>query len=223
MHRRPTYDSAPSPLPPFRATRDEAIGEHLRARLALDRDVTEVLDFGCGSGDLAFLLAPWVRRVTAIDSSPALIAELQKKIRRAGMTSAPITNLRASCLDLNAAPRQLLGAEFDLIVSVMTLHHFDEPRRILTGLKSLLKSDGFLCIIDLAPEDGSFHGGSFHGAATPPPHYGFDPDDFAATLAELGFFHPTLCEPYVIKTTRDGAAREYTLFMAIAGAAPEKF
>ena len=206
-------------LPPHRVrlpqgtTGAEAMLEHLRDQLVFDRDATEVLDCGCGTGRLSCLLAPFVRRVTAVDESPGLVAELRRDL-----AAGRVKNVRAFQADLVDLPRQLAGREFDLVVAAMVCHHVEPLEKFLLGLKSLLKPDGVLCIIDLQEEDGSFH------AADPSvPHAGFAPADFARLLADCGFFAPTIVEPWAARRSPADAAagaREYPLFMALADNAP---
>lgn len=203
-------------LPPHRvllpagASRAEAILENLRDRLAFDRDADEVLDCGCGTGRLALLLSPWVRRITAVEEAPGLAAELKRDLANARQRNIRILNL-----ELMDAARQLPPATFDLALAVMVCHHIPQPEKFLLGLKSLLKPDGILCIIDLQEEDGSFHTGD-----VTVPHPGFKPEDMRRLLAECGFFNMT--EIPIQGISRPGVLepRDYPLFMVLADNAP---
>lgn len=208
-------------LPPHRVrlpqgtTGAEAVLEHLRDQLVFDRDATEVLDCGCGTGRLSCLLAPFVRRVTAVDPSPALVAELQRDLAQ-----GRVKNVRAFQADLADLPRQLAGRAFDLVVASMVCHHVAALENFLLGAKTLLKPDGVLCIIDLREEDGSFHVGD-----PSVPHRGFDPAGLAKLLADCGFFAPAVVEPWAARRApagAPGAAREYPLFMVLADNAPPR-
>ena len=46
---------------------------------------------------------------------------------------------------------------FDLVYTLMTLHHIPDTAKILGSFQALLQPGGVLCIADLDKEDGSFH------------------------------------------------------------------
>lgn len=58
-----------------------------------------VCDAGCGLGYLSLALAPYVRRVTAVDIAPHALSVLEDNIERRG-----IQNVRAVCRDIAACP-----------------------------------------------------------------------------------------------------------------------
>ncbi len=53
---------------------------------------SEILEIGCGTGNFTIPLAAWVRQVTALDFSPAMLAQLQQNIRNGN-----IGNIRPIC------------------------------------------------------------------------------------------------------------------------------
>lgn len=198
-------------LKPENLTRSELVAENIRDKLALDKNKTEVLDFGCGTGRIDFLLSHRVRHITAVDGSVGMIEELQKKIFENG-----ILNITTQCFDLEHELRLLSGKKFDLIMSMMVLHHLEDPEKIIGELWGLLKDDGVVCLIDLDAEDGSFHGDDPFV-----PHNGFDREEFQAQLEKAGFFKVTFHTPYIIKRkNKAGELKEYPLFMAIASKYP---
>lgn len=97
----------------------------IRPLLAPDRPV-ELLDLGCGGGDLARALASWatrdglVLRVTAVDPDPRAIAFARERPH-------PGVRLR----EADSAELVDAGERFDLVVSNHVLHH-------------LARLDGFL-------------------------------------------------------------------------------
>ena len=91
------------------------------------------LDLGCGSGFQSFALAELGYTLTAIDSSPALLAELEEHA-----SGQPIQTIEADLLDL----AEHMGEPVDLIVCMGdTLTHLgsfvDVERLFVTALEAL--------------------------------------------------------------------------------------
>jgi 2-polyprenyl-3-methyl-5-hydroxy-6-metoxy-1,4-benzoquinol methylase len=80
----------------------------------LPRRFGSALDVGCGSGDLARLLATRAEAVTAIDVDPAIV----ERARQATPASAPVTYTTADAL--TGIPE---GRTYDVITCVAALHH----------------------------------------------------------------------------------------------------
>lgn len=116
--------------------------EHVRPRLSADFR-TELLDIGCGGGDVSVLLARWAARdgllldVTAIDPDPR--ASLFAQGRHAG---AGVTFRQATAAELVGE-----GRRFDLVVSNHVLHHLDGLAAFLA--ESALLSRGVVIHNDL--------------------------------------------------------------------------
>jgi anthranilate/para-aminobenzoate synthase component II len=108
------------------------------------------LEYGCGTGLLSFALQAELGAITLADSSSGMLEVLREKIARGGSTN--MTPLR---LDLAIDP--LPVERFDLVYTLMTLHHIPDTAKILGCFHSLLQPGGVLCIADLDKEDGSFH------------------------------------------------------------------
>jgi len=107
-----------------------------------------LMDFGAGTGLLLEQIAPYVGKITAVDVSPAMTAQLRAKLDR---VACPIEILQ---LDLESAR---LDRRFDGIISSMTLHHVKDVPRIFQTFYDLLHKGGFIALADLDREDGSFH------------------------------------------------------------------
>ena len=187
---------------PVKQERAEAVAAALRQRVPLARD-WGALEYGCGTGLLSFALYADLGRITLADSSPGMLAVLDRKIAAAGLK-----HLHPLALDLLTAP--LPAERYDLIYTLMTLHHVAEVGRLLQIFHELLRPGGWLAIADLDQEDGSFHGSGFTG------HNGFDREALRAQLAAVGFDGVDFSTCYVMKKATDQGPREYPLFLAVA-------
>lgn len=100
-----------------------------------------VLDAGCGSGAITHGIASVVGpsgTVTGIDRSEALI-------QQATATYSDVPNLHfvsGDILDYN--PGQL----FDVITTARTLQWVANPQNLIQKMKTLLKPNGLLCVLD---------------------------------------------------------------------------
>lgn len=94
----------------------------------------EVLDAGCGTGEMPFLIAKkGASRVVGIDYASSAIQEAEKNYR--------LPHLSFLCADL-----QKVKGIFDIIVSLGTIEHIDDPLAALRRLKKLLKPGGSLIV-----------------------------------------------------------------------------
>ena len=194
-----------------RIKRSETIAEEIRDKIQIDRNTADVMDFGCGTGHLSFILSNYARSVTAVDGSEQMICLLNQRIADSG-----VLNIKAVKLDVDHEVHTLKGRKFDLITSSMVLHHLKSPEKVIRELKLLLKDSGTICLVDLDKEDGSFHNNDPFV-----PHHGFDRNEIKKMLERLGFFSVTLSTPMVIsRPGKDNIIREFPLFMAIGRANP---
>jgi len=174
--RAETWDDDPA-----KVERARQVAAIIAETVPLGPDV-RLLEYGAGTGLVTEALRGAVGPVTLADTSAGMRAVMERKVAAGTLGGARIWDLDLS----TAAPP---SETFDLIVAVMTL---DEGGR--------------LCVVDLDEEDGSFHGGDFHG------HRGFRRQEFATLLSDAGFEHVGFraCG----RVDRGGA--DYPLFLAIA-------
>ncbi len=84
---------------------------------------SSVVDLGCGTGALAFLLAQEATKVVGVDLSPALIAWAEKKRRKKKLAHVSFINADASSL------RGFPPLSFDFAVLSLILHEVPEEQR----------------------------------------------------------------------------------------------
>ena len=191
--RAATWDEDPA-----KVERSAVVAAAINATVPLS-SATRMLEYGAGTGLVTQALRDHVGPVTLADSSDGMRAVMQAKI-----DAGTLTDARIWALDLatEAPPDE----HFDLIVTVMALHHIPDLARVLTSFAALLASGGHLCIVDLDHEDGSFHGEGFAG------HHGFRRPELADQLAAAGFGEATFQDCH--EMVRDGVP--YTVFLAVA-------
>ncbi len=166
------------------------------------------LEFGCGTGLVSMEIAPLVQTLSAIDTSPEMLAVFQEKISTSG-----ITNIETSCINLSASSETSLNEKrFELMYSSMTLHHIDDTAGFLNQLSDLLSPGGIVALADLDLEDGLFHDDPLE-----PVHHGFDRAELAALLNGAGLQVTSFETIYTFnKTNRAGIVAAYPVFLVTA-------
>ncbi|MGD8321875.1 MAG: class I SAM-dependent methyltransferase [Gemmatimonadota bacterium] len=187
---------------PGRTARAAEVARRIRERVPLNGD-TDVLDFGSGTGLLGFRLLPHVASVTFADPSEGMLTRVREKLGARGHTNGLTCRIDPHALDL---PRT-----YDAIVSLMALHHVDDPPAVIRFVASHVEPGGWLALCDLDTEDGTFHD-DFHGHV----HHGFDRDALVSMVEELGFEDVEAVTAHVMRREHTDGAREYPLFLLTA-------
>ena len=99
----------------------------------------EVLDLGCGLGNLSIAAAQQGCRVTALDGSTTAIADLK---RRAKESNLPITAILADLRDI------AINRQFDCVVCIGLLMFFPKETALknLVKIRDLVKSNGIAVV-----------------------------------------------------------------------------
>ena len=106
-----------------------------------------VLDVAAGTGHLSRAIAPHVREVTAIDITPEMLAQAREETARSNLDNISFEEGNAEQLPYEAD-------HFDLVVSRLAIHHFENPIIQLQEMVRVCKPHHRVAIIDLlAPED----------------------------------------------------------------------
>ena len=151
-----------------------AIAENILSDIHLTKEF-HLLDFGSGTGLLTERLAPEVKKITCIDTSPAMNAKLLAKELPC---SIDLQEIDVTQEDIEG----VFDDRFDGIVSSMTLHHIEDIQALFEKFYKLLKDDAFIALADLLSEDGKFHSDN-----TGVFHFGFDADEIQNIAKNTGF------------------------------------
>jgi len=136
MARRTRRPSRPSPLDPAELHAERSFEFVQGALRAARRRRAEILEVGCGHGQLARRLIAAGHRVTAIDRSPRMV----RAARRIGV---PVRE--SDFLDYDGGP-------FDAIVFVLSLHHVASLPGAVANAHRLLKPGGLLLLDEFGRE-----------------------------------------------------------------------
>ena len=186
---------------PTRVKLAEDVVKAITDRISLTPEM-DVLDFGCGTGLLTFLLHPHVGSITGADSSAGMLATFREKALTFGLDDV-------ATLHVDPEQGDSLGGPYDLIVSNMTLHHIADPAALIRLLHTHLAPGGHLCLADLDLDDGEFHADN-----TGVYHFGFDRNVLRQMFADAGFTAVSdVTATAITRTTARGVERTFTIFM----------
>ena len=195
--RAATWDDDPS-----KVERAKAVAEAIAREVPLSPSM-RALEYGAGTGLLSFLLREQLGEITLADLSDGMLDVARGKIAAAGDP-----RMRAVRLDLSAG--DAVPGEFDIVYSLMTLHHIPDTDGILRRFHDVLAQRGVLCIADLDTEDGSFHGDGFDG------HKGFDRATLRAKAIAAGFADVRFTTAYEMHKEAGGRMRTFPIFLMVA-------
>jgi ubiquinone/menaquinone biosynthesis C-methylase UbiE len=119
-------------------------GSHLQALPALLDERWTVGDLGCGTGQVACALAPFVARVIAVDRSGEMLESARRRAR-----DLPSVEIKRG--ELEALP--IADAELDAATLLLVLHHLPDPAAALSEAHRVLKPGGRLVMADMLPHD----------------------------------------------------------------------
>ncbi len=182
-----------------------------RARRAADaiagavpvRDSMRVLEYGAGTGLLGLALAGRVRELVLLDSSEGMI-----EVARTRIAEAEATNVTAEVGDLTEHAWE--GEPFDLVVSLMALHHVPDVCLLLRRLSQATRPGGWIAVLDLEPEGGEYHDPGFEG------HHGFSRGTLRRAFSAAGYVHVTVRNALTTERQVNGETRSFGVFLATA-------
>jgi cyclopropane fatty-acyl-phospholipid synthase-like methyltransferase len=162
---------------------------------------TRLLEYGAGTGLLSEELVGHVGSITLVDPSTGMREVMAAKVESGRLPG----DSRIWDLDLAVDPAP--EDRFDLVTSLMTLHHVSDVPRVLKAFSEMLADGGRLALVDLVEEDGSFHDEGFAG------HNGFDTAQLAQDVRASGLSDVAVREN-LHHVEKEG--RHYPLFLLTA-------
>ena len=149
-----------------------AVGTAILDNITL-HDQMVVMDFGAGTGLISSQIAPFVKKIVAVDTSQSMLEQLASKPELRG-------KVELLCQDITDNP---IDTKFDLIMSAMAIHHVEDTEKLLQRFAEHLKPGALIALADLDKEDGTFHPKEIKGVF----HFGFERDKFQSILEKYGF------------------------------------
>jgi SAM-dependent methyltransferase len=166
---------------------------HDLAALSLDAEST-VVDLGAGTGAFALAAAPLCRRVIAVDVSPAMLAELRRRVEAQGAANV-------ECVEAGFLGYEHAGRPADVVYSRNALHHLPDFWKAVAvqGVADLLRPGGTFLLRDLV---FSFEPGEADAAlerwlarAAPTPELGWTREELETHLRDEYSTFTWLLEP----------------------------
>lgn len=122
-------------------------------------DRKHVLDVGCGSGNLVFLIAQRYpdANVAGIDPSEAMVKSARKKMTKLS-DQGKVKLSVGSCTNVPGS------GKYDVIVTSSSYHHWEDQQEGLRNLAGYLNDDGVLAIYEsyYGERSGGTHSSSTH-------------------------------------------------------------
>lgn len=158
---------------------------------------TVIGDLGCGTGQVASALAPFVARVVAVDRSGEMLDAARRRLR-----DAPNVEVRRG--ELESLP--IADGDLDAATLLLVLHHLADPAAVLAEAARVLKPSGRLLITDMLPHDREEYRQQMGHV-----WLGFSGDHLRTLLDRAGF-----ASVRIIPLPAQPAARGPALFVATA-------
>ena len=144
-----------------------------------------IADIGCGTGNAAEILAPHVKKVIAVDISPAMLKAAHQRLQKYKNVSFVESDLLHTPLETESV---------DAAICILVLHHIDNPVDVLKEMMRFLKPGGPVLILDMiSHEHESYRRTMGHR------HLGFTLKQIASFTKSAGFqqftWHPIPPDP----------------------------
>lgn len=121
--------------------KDEQALQRMVAAMALSPD-QRVLEIACGPGIVAQAVAPLAGELVCIDATPQMLTLARQRLGSSGQSNVTFIEALAEALPFGPA-------EFDLIVTRLSFHHFVDIQAVLTECRRILRPEGRLVVADI--------------------------------------------------------------------------
>ncbi|MEO2169816.1 MAG: metalloregulator ArsR/SmtB family transcription factor [bacterium] len=197
--RRPSEEFFRSAVGQWDHLRGEMFGQRfdLHALGALLDETWTVADLGCGTGELAANLAPFVHRVIGVDSSSEMLRSARKRLGH-------LNNVELHRGQLEALP--LDNGSVDAVTVCLVLHHVPDPAIVLQEIARVLRPGGKALLIDMQRHERSEYRQQMGHV-----WLGFQEEEIMAWSADAG-----LAAVHIHPIPPDPKAKGPSLFAAIA-------
>lgn len=145
----------------------------LQALLGLLDEGWTIGDLGCGTGQVAESLAPFVARVIAVDESPEMIGAARGRL-------GEVDNVEVRQGELESLP--LDTGSLDAAVLFLVLPYVAEPASAFAEVARVLRPDGRLLLADMATHDREEYRQRMGHV-----WLGFSPEQLEEWLSDAGF------------------------------------
>ncbi|KAI8931977.1 hypothetical protein NX059_010873 [Plenodomus lindquistii] len=213
-------DAIQQTIPAFKQGRNKGALLHLLCttyasnilEITIQTDL-DVLEIGCGTGLLSFMLAPHIRSLIGVDTADGMISAFDTKasaLENANLislnhylTDADSPQLREAASTLAKRRGDTLEesepVRFDLIVSHLTLHHIPSLPDLFATLFACAKTGGWVALTDyedFGPEAVPFHPIAKREGVE---RHGIKKKDVGALLEKAGFKDVRIEEAFVLR------------------------
>ena len=171
--------------------RSELFGQQftLHASIGLLPKSWVVADLGCGTGDAAETLAPFVNRVIAVDRERAMLDVAKKRLQ-------PFENIDFVCAEITQLP--LKKASVDAATCFLVLHHTPDPAEVFSEIGRIVRPGGQAIVVDMSKHDREDYRQSMGHI-----HLGFEADQVKQWCHDAGFSEVKIT-PLRIQTSAKG-------------------
>jgi ubiquinone/menaquinone biosynthesis C-methylase UbiE len=104
--------------------------------------IGRVLEVACGPGIVAEAIAPLVSELVCIDATPEMLALAELRLEKSGHSNVTFLKAFAEALPFEAE-------DFDVIVTRLSFHHFEDIRAVLSEFRRVLRPQGRLVTADV--------------------------------------------------------------------------
>jgi ubiquinone/menaquinone biosynthesis C-methylase UbiE len=166
---------------PERVERAAAIADAVVRAVPIEPG-SRAIELGAGTGLLGLAIRERVgparlSELLLTDASTGMLEVAEAKARR-----HRLSGVRTLRFDIAADPPPA-GAPFDLVLSLLVLHHLEDTAAVIRAMAALLREGGWLALSDLDTEDGTFHDPEAEGIH----HHGFDRAALRQLVEAAGF------------------------------------